>query len=117
MATVWRERVVPLFWLACACGIIAYALAGTVAHAETRGSRELGDIYAQRYAVDICMALDAQSSADGVAGVIVAIERQGFDQTAAATAVADAVFAVCPIHVNALRQFVAKYSVHRSVTA
>lgn len=104
----WREKVVPILWLAGVLLVIAYALAGSIARAEPTSTT--GELFAETYGVDICLALDARPTVPGVVGVLTRIEAYGLSDRESAVALADSVIYICPIHEGLLRQFIAHYS-------
>lgn len=106
-----RETLLPLLWLACACGVIAFALAGTV-HAEPLAA---GDVFAIEHAADLCLGLDADPTVNGVVHQIAVLRSLGLSDGDVGVALADSVLYVCPIHQRVVREFVARYQ--RGVTA
>ena len=99
-----REKIVPVLWLLVAAVIIGVA-AGAQAHADTTA----GDRYAELHAVDICLALDANPTAQGVAQEALHLMSLGLTPTDAGDALADSVLDVCRIHIPTLEAFTNAY--------
>lgn len=103
----WREKGLPLLSLVPMVLILAWALGGSIAHADPDMS--MGELYADARAADICEALDDAPTFIGVIAVLTAINEAGLSPAESAVAVRESVRYVCPHHIPLLKAFATYY--------
>lgn len=110
----WREKAIPILWLAPVIVILGGALGKNIAHstpgAEQRAADDLASILVEQEPqdpmVDICIKLDAQPSVEGVENLLDSLRSEGLSLRDAGDVVADSVLNICVIHRPLLEAFV-----------